>query len=100
MQILKILVTCQYKENYSDTDTPHWKNKGAYTFTFDIEEGDWLYDSENAKKWMNELIEAKHNNSMCRCEPVEWEIFREPEHVGTFESNAYQLEILEKDKNK
>ena len=93
---VQILVTCQVKENYN-TDTitpPFWKNKGGHNFIFSIDMCDWMYDEENAKKYICNLIEQHHNNEMFRYEPVEWERFDEPEFIGVYKSNTIN-EILE-----
>jgi DNA-binding ferritin-like protein len=38
-QIMKTLcqITAQYYENYSDTETPHWKPKGGQVFNLMVD---------------------------------------------------------------
>lgn len=91
--LIKIKVTCQYWENYN-TDTvnpPYWKPKMGYDFVFEVDMYTWLYDEDNVKKWFNEVILPQHNNDMEKFEPVDWERFDDPEHVGIYEPKNTEI---------
>jgi hypothetical protein len=37
-------ITTRHFENYSDTDTPSWRNKGQHTFHLDTDMYNFMYD--------------------------------------------------------
>jgi len=51
----------QYYENYSDTQTPHWKPKGGQTFIIKDIEGDMIMYCDNLKEVCSNLVSAKSN---------------------------------------
>ncbi len=51
----------QYYENYSDTQTPHWKPKGGQTFIIKDIEGDMLIYCDNLSEVCSNLVSAKSN---------------------------------------
>ena len=54
-------ITTQYYENYSDTQTPHWKPKGGQTFIIKDIEGDMIMYCDNITEVCSNLISAKSN---------------------------------------
>ena len=54
-------ITTQYYENYSDTQTPHWKPKGGQTFIIKDIEGDMIMYCDNLKEVCSNLVSAKCN---------------------------------------
>jgi len=52
----------QYYENYSDTQTPHWKPKGGQTFIIKDIEGDMLMYCDNITEVCSNLVSAKTND--------------------------------------
>ena len=55
-------ITTQYYENYSDTQTPHWKPKGGQTFIIKDIEGDMIMYCDNLTEVCTNLISAKTND--------------------------------------
>ncbi len=51
----------QYYENYSDTQTPHWKPKGGQTFIIKDIEGDMLIYCDNLSEVCSNLVSSKSN---------------------------------------
>ena len=51
----------QYYENYSDSQTPHWKPKGGQTFIIKDVEGDMVTYCDDLKEVCSNLISAKCN---------------------------------------
>lgn len=51
----------QYYENYSDSQTPHWKPKGGQTFIIKDIEGDMVTFCDDLKEVCSNLISAKCN---------------------------------------
>ena len=54
----------QYYENYSDTQTPHWKPKGGQTFIIKDIEGDMITYCDNLKEVCSNLVSAKAMNML------------------------------------
>ena len=54
-------ITTQYYENYSDSQTPHWKPKGGQTFIIKDIEGDMVTYCDNLKEVCSNLVSAKSN---------------------------------------
>ena len=52
-------ITTQYYENYSDSQTPHWKPKGGQTFIIKDIEGDMIMYCDNLTEVCSNLISAK-----------------------------------------
>ncbi len=48
----------QYYENYSDTQTPHWKPKGGQTFIIKDIEGDMLIYCNNLSEVCSNLVSS------------------------------------------
>ena len=42
----KIIINAQYYENYSDTDSPHWKPKGGHEFQIVVNSDVLMYSNE------------------------------------------------------
>ena len=55
-------ITTQYYENYSDSQTPHWKPKGGQTFIIKDIEGDMIIYCDNLTEVCKNLISAKTND--------------------------------------
>ena len=55
-------ITTQYYENYSDSQTPHWKPKGRQTFIIKDIEGDMIIYCDNLTEVCKNLISAKTND--------------------------------------
>ena len=55
-------ITTQYYENYSDTQSPHWKPKGGQTFIIKDIEGDMIMYCDNLTEVCTNLISAKTND--------------------------------------
>ena len=51
----------QYYENYSDSQTPHWKPKGGQTFIIKDIEGDMIMYCDNLTEVCSNLVSAKTN---------------------------------------
>ena len=51
----------QYYENYSDSQTPHWKPKGGQTFIIKDVLGDMVTYCDDLKEVCSNLISAKSN---------------------------------------
>jgi len=54
-------ITTQYYENYSDSQTPHWKPKGGQTFIIKDILGDMVTYCDDLKEVCSNLISAKCN---------------------------------------
>jgi nucleoid-associated protein YejK len=69
-----IQVTAQYYENYSDTNTPHWKPKGGVDFHFPIDDEVVLYAPTDVLE--NALIKMveEQSNSQCRYEYIDHQV--------------------------
>ena len=55
-------ISTQYYENYSDSQTPHWKPKGGQTFIIKDIEGDMIMYCDNLTEVCKNLISAKTND--------------------------------------
>ena len=42
----KVIINTQYYENYSDTNTPHWKPKGGHEFQIEVNSDVLMYSNE------------------------------------------------------
>jgi len=60
-------ISTQYYENYSDSQTPHWKPKGEQTFIVKDIEGDMLVYCDNLTEVCSNLISSK-SNEHCKYE--------------------------------
>ena len=54
----KIIINAQYHENYSDTDTPHWKPKGGQEFQIVVNSDVLMYSNDLVKHLM-EIVSAQ-----------------------------------------
>jgi hypothetical protein len=71
-------ITAQYYENYSDSETPHWKPKGGQVFTLMVDSDDFLYGSEVCIEAIQELL-AKESDWHSKYEYLDYElIFARP----------------------
>ena len=72
----KIIINAQYYENYSDTDTPHWKPKGGHEFQIVVNSDVLMYSNELEKHLK---IWFKTNDSHEKFEYIGHEVqFSEP----------------------
>lgn len=56
-----ISISTQYHENYSDTDTPHWKPKGEVKFQVEISYDILMY-CNNLEKILTEMVAEESND--------------------------------------
>ena len=56
----KIIINAQYHENYSDTDTPHWKPKGGHEFQIEVNSDVLMYSNE-LEKHLTEIVSNQSN---------------------------------------
>ena len=65
---MKVIVICQYKENYSDTSIPSWKNKGSHEFVIDMSgliTPDTFINASNIIEPMIKEVVKKECNDRC-----------------------------------
>jgi hypothetical protein len=73
-----IIISAQTFENYSDTETPHWKPKGEQTFSLQTDTDSFLYGEDTCIKAIKTLLE-RQSNTMFRYEYRGYDIiFHEP----------------------
>ena len=60
-----ITIQTQYQENYSDTATSSWRNKGGQTFSVEIKSDTLMYGTDNLVPHLESLLAAE-SNSMSR----------------------------------
>lgn len=80
--MVTVQITAQRFENYSDTNTPHWKAKGGIKFSVEVEVNDIMY-VDDLKSILCKLVE---NESTCheRFEYIGHEvIFHKPVIIPT-----------------
>ncbi len=92
---ITVLVSAQYYENYSDTETPYWKPKGGVDFSFPVDADLLMYTPENQLvSALNRLVEAQ-GNGYARYEYLSHEVkFSEPTIVEGLDAeleNAWAL---------
>ena len=82
-----ITILTQYYENYSQTDTPHWKPKGGHKFTVEVSDTSAMY-CPDLKSTCIQLIKEQQS-PIERFEYIEHEVdFSKPTeiHSERFES--------------
>lgn len=86
-------ITAQYYENYSDSETPHWKPKGSHLFTLMVDSDDFCYAEDVCISTIMEMLK-----SVCtfheRFEYVSHElIFQKPTELNSdvFETTFNEL---------
>lgn len=78
---VKVVVNCQYFENYGSNVAPHWKPKGGVDFSFIVDSDEWFYCEDEIKSAAERAV-ANKNNTYCRLEVVGYEtIFEEPKDI-------------------
>ena len=91
----KLIIHTQYYENYSDTNTPHWKPKGGHEFVInEFDPSDLFYDEENSVNAIKSLV-AKQSNDYEKFEYLSHELkFGAPTEIklSDYESE-YNTEI-------
>jgi hypothetical protein len=72
--MISILVSAQYYENYSDTQTPYWKPKGGVDFSFPIDSDLVMYAyKEDLKTALIKMVEEQ-SNDYSRYEYIDHEV--------------------------
>jgi hypothetical protein len=72
--MINILVSAQYYENYSDTDTPYWKPKGGVDFSFPVDSELVMYvRREFLENVLIKMVE-KQSNDYSRYEYLSHEV--------------------------
>jgi hypothetical protein len=72
--MISILVSAQYYENYSDTQTPYWKPKGGVDFSFPIDSDLVMYAyKEDLKSALIKMVEEQ-SNDYSRYEYIDHEV--------------------------
>lgn len=72
--MISILVSAQYYENYSDTQTPYWKPKGGVDFSFPIDSDLVMYAyKEDLKSALIKMVEEQ-SNEYSRYEYIDHEV--------------------------
>ena len=57
-----ITIQTQYQENYADTDTSSWRNKGGQTFNVEINSDILMYGTDDLVPHINSMLEAESND--------------------------------------
>jgi hypothetical protein len=92
-----IRILTQYLENYSDTQTPHWKPKGGHTFTVNNIDTDTFMYAENIVKVLTTLCEEQ-SNDYCKYEYRDHDIdFHGADHSITAEMVDTEIRKVFKD---
>lgn len=95
MDNLTVKILCQYWENYSDSDKPYWKPKGAVVFKAVIDYGVWHYDGQKAKEILSGIVAGK-SNVMVKYDVVEFELeFSEPTDISGEFAKIYNGEEVQ-----
>jgi hypothetical protein len=72
--MISVLVSAQYYENYSDTQTPYWKPKGGVDFSFPIDSDLVMYAyKEDLKSALIKMVEEQ-SNEYSRYEYIDHEV--------------------------
>ena len=72
--MISILVSAQYYENYSDTETPYWKPKGGVDFSFPIDSDLVMYlYKEDLREALIKMVEEQ-SNEYSRYEYIDHEV--------------------------
>jgi hypothetical protein len=90
--MINVLVSAQYYENYSDTDTPYWKPKGGMDFSFPASSETLLYIRQDVlEKTLIKMVEEQ-SNSHYRYEYLSHEIkFYQPKVVEGLEKELDRM---------
>lgn len=59
---VQVNITAQYFENYSDTNTPHWKPKGGADFSVMADDDAFLYCEEQCVEVIKALLAERSND--------------------------------------
>jgi hypothetical protein len=72
--MISILVSAQYYENYSDSQTPYWKPKGGVDFSFPIDSDLVMYAyKEELREALIKMVEEQ-SNEYSRYEYIDHEV--------------------------
>jgi hypothetical protein len=72
--MISILVSAQYYENYSDSQTPYWKPKGGADFSFPIDSDLVMYAyKEELREALIKMVEEQ-SNEYSRYEYIDHEV--------------------------
>jgi hypothetical protein len=72
--MISILVSAQYYENYSDSQTPYWKPKGGADFSFPIDSDLVMYAyKEELREALIKMVEEQ-GNEYSRYEYIDHEV--------------------------
>jgi hypothetical protein len=72
--MISILVSAQYYENYSDSQTPYWKPKGGVDFSFPIDSDLVMYAyKEELREALIKMVEEQ-SNEHSRYEYIDHEV--------------------------
>jgi hypothetical protein len=72
--MINVLVSAQYYENYSDTETPYWKPKGGVDFSFPVDSELVMYvRREFLENVLIKMVE-KQSNDYSRYEYLSHEV--------------------------
>jgi hypothetical protein len=72
--MISILVSAQYYENYSDSQTPYWKPKGGADFSFPIDSDLVMYAyKEELREALIKMVEEQ-SNEHSRYEYIDHEV--------------------------
>ena len=72
--MISILVSAQYYENYSDSQTPYWKPKGGADFSFPIDADLVMYlHKEELREALIKMVEEQ-GNEYSRYEYIDHEV--------------------------
>ena len=91
---ITVLVSAQYYENYSDTETPYWKPKGGVDFSFPVDADLLMYTPERELVIaLNRLVEAQGNRYV-QYEYISHEVkFSSPIVVEGLEKELQKMEL-------
>ena len=91
----KLVLHTQYYQNYSDTNTPHWKPQGGHEFEIEGFDPDYLfYDEAAVLKTLTELV-AKQSTDYEKFEYISHELkFGEPTEIKIADFNAIYGETI------
>ena len=89
-----IQVTAQYYENYSDTNTPYWKPKGAVDFYFPLDADMALYAVKEALVLAITKMVEEQSNDYARYEYIDHEVkFSKPVVVMGLENYLSEVRL-------
>jgi hypothetical protein len=93
--MINILVSAQYYENYSDTETPYWKPKGGADFSFPIDSDLVMYlYKEDLREALIKMVEEQ-SNEYSRYEYIDHEVkFSAPIVVEGLEKELDRMSLV------